>query len=671
MFLILEYAANGNLFRYIRSKPGTFSDPSKILELYRKICEAVAFIHHNNMVHRDIKPENILIDEHLQPKLCDFGWTINLEKNESRQTFCGTYEYMAPEIFEAQSYNASVDIWSLGILLFELFHGHSPYSGSSVFQIYKNIINQKLVCKDGLNPVISALILRILQIKPDKRPSIDEILSDKCLTEPLPEPAHSVKSKFGKPSLFLNKFKPKGAEHTLSEQAAEPKPTLPLPSKAGKEDINEESLTAKRPPTSLLKNPKNVVKFQFSRTPQEKSVPKPPDNFEENTPPGTQPESNVVTEPQTPSGIESHQNKAENTNKSVEKKKLFGKPILGSTNKIGLSKFHDLKKLVLDKGMSDTSSAAHPPSIATSLVCDGDKKPYRNENLEKLKLIGKPKDAISVGDGPVGNTVTTPSSKMKLGKFSSNFNQLSKNISLYIGAKAGPDHGQGMHKHPDGTKPDGGNQAGSNNVTENSMSQYDASKNSMSNFSMQHSKKNLNTYFSNRSNIVDKKGATSTGGMSNTNSKAILESLKSKKAGGLGMADDHEKKDSQLFKNMISCNVRTGLSKRGKDPSEEPEEEGSNLYSNLLNKNAKAENSKLTTEPSEPKLKFDFMGRNKPEGVKKTIDFKTKIGVPPAPPKKSTGAESRTALGIKPLLKPGAGDAESKPIKRLTSILKK
>lgn len=672
MFLILEYAANGNLFRYIRSKPGTFSDPAKILELYRKICEAVAFIHHNSMVHRDIKPENILIDEHLQPKLCDFGWTINLEKNESRQTFCGTYEYMAPEIFEAQSYNASVDIWSLGILLFELFHGHSPYSGSSVFQIYKNIVNQKLVCKDGLNPAISSLIFRILQIKPDKRPSIDEILADKCLTEPLSEPAHSVKSKFGKPSLFLNKFKPKTDNHALSDQAAEPKPTLPLPSKAEKDDVNEESLTAKRPPTSLLKNPKNVVKFQFSRTPQEKSVPKPPDHFEDNTPPGAHQESNGTSEPQTPSHLENMNGKHEGPGKSTDQKKIFGKGLSGLASKFPQSKFSDTKKLILDKGLSDTNSAVHPPSIATSLVCEGDRKIPRNKNLDLIKMMGKPKDAVSVGEPPAATSVMTPSSKMKATKFTSNMNQFSKNISLYIGAgKQGLGQGHGLYKNPDGTKPETGLNGGSNNVTENSLSQNEISKNSMSNFSMQHSKKNLNTYFSNRSNIVDKKGTVSSGAISNSTSKGLLESIRSKKAGALGAAEDHEKKDHQLFKNMISCNVRTGLSKRGNEPSEEfDEQEGSNLYSALGQKNIKMENSKLQTEPAESKPKFDFLGRSKVEGVKKTIDFKTKIGTN-LPPKKSLGAESRTLLGLKPAPKPATGEAELKTSKRLASILKK
>ena len=83
------------------------------------------YIHSKGIVHRDIKPENILLDKNTDVKLCDFGWSAL--QADIWKTFCGTYEYMAPEIFENFTYNYSVDIWSLGILLYELFHGHSPF----------------------------------------------------------------------------------------------------------------------------------------------------------------------------------------------------------------------------------------------------------------------------------------------------------------------------------------------------------------------------------------------------------------------------------------------------------------------------------------------------------------------------------------------------------------
>lgn len=71
-------------------------------------------------MHRDLKPENLLLDENLNVKLCDFGWSVEFTEKRNRHTLCGTYEYMAPEIFTGQSQTIKADIWSLGILLFEL-----------------------------------------------------------------------------------------------------------------------------------------------------------------------------------------------------------------------------------------------------------------------------------------------------------------------------------------------------------------------------------------------------------------------------------------------------------------------------------------------------------------------------------------------------------------------
>lgn len=146
------------------------------MNIFIKVCESVAFMHSNKMIHRDIKPENILLDENLSPKLCDFGWSVELKKNEKRQTFCGTYEYMAPEIFESENYFSAVDVWSLGILLYELFHQRSPFVGNSIFSIYKNIIKENILFDVGFGLEAQDLVKRILILNPLERPTVKEIL---------------------------------------------------------------------------------------------------------------------------------------------------------------------------------------------------------------------------------------------------------------------------------------------------------------------------------------------------------------------------------------------------------------------------------------------------------------------------------------------------------------
>ena len=82
-------------------------------------------------------------------KLCDFGWCVKLEENEMRNTICGTYEYMSPELVNNKQYNYNVDIWALGILLCEMIHGKSPFKPKEKYdnketekdEIFNNIIN--------------------------------------------------------------------------------------------------------------------------------------------------------------------------------------------------------------------------------------------------------------------------------------------------------------------------------------------------------------------------------------------------------------------------------------------------------------------------------------------------------------------------------------------------
>ncbi len=85
------------------------------------------YLHSQNIIHRDLKPENILLDENLDAKICDFGWSVKLGENEKRMSVCGTYEYMSPEITNGNSHDYKIDIWCLGILFYEFLHGKPPY----------------------------------------------------------------------------------------------------------------------------------------------------------------------------------------------------------------------------------------------------------------------------------------------------------------------------------------------------------------------------------------------------------------------------------------------------------------------------------------------------------------------------------------------------------------
>ena len=97
IYILLEYASNGDLYKFLL-KNRNCSNKLK-LKFFHQTALAVQYIHKRGIMHRDIKPENILLDSNFNVKLCDFGWSILYKPHESRTTICGTYEYMAPEIF--------------------------------------------------------------------------------------------------------------------------------------------------------------------------------------------------------------------------------------------------------------------------------------------------------------------------------------------------------------------------------------------------------------------------------------------------------------------------------------------------------------------------------------------------------------------------------------------
>jgi len=175
MYLVLEYAESGNLYSYIHKRK-THLPSEEIFRFFYQSCLAIQYLHQNDVLHRDIKPENLLLDKHKNIKLCDFGWSTR-RITEKRLTFCGTYEYMAPEIVYKKPYDYRVDIWSLGVLLYELIHKEAPYKGRSLPEITKSLEKSHIQFSSRTPPEAKDLILKILKNNPNERLSIAQILA--------------------------------------------------------------------------------------------------------------------------------------------------------------------------------------------------------------------------------------------------------------------------------------------------------------------------------------------------------------------------------------------------------------------------------------------------------------------------------------------------------------
>lgn len=175
-YLIMLYASRGQVYHLMKRQ--TRFDQRTAAQFMREVLEAVKYLHSFDppIIHRDIKPENLLLDEAGRIKLADFGWS-NFKNEQSRVTYCGTPEYLSPEMVRKQGHDTSVDIWSLGVLLFEFLAGHAPFSGSSQDELFQNIKKLKINWPNDFPPLAKNLVTKILKLNPKERITIDEILS--------------------------------------------------------------------------------------------------------------------------------------------------------------------------------------------------------------------------------------------------------------------------------------------------------------------------------------------------------------------------------------------------------------------------------------------------------------------------------------------------------------
>lgn len=180
--MIMELSREGSLFQKMKLER-KFSE-SKSSRFMFHIMKAMMYMHSQNppIIHRDLKPENLLMFEGEKVKVTDFGWSA--ESEEIRNTFCGTQEYLAPEMIEGTGHDAKLDIWTLGILLFEMVHGKTPFYVSSKGKdirtqrklIEQNILEGKYSVDENLSGPTKEIIRAMLNPDKNLRPSAEELL---------------------------------------------------------------------------------------------------------------------------------------------------------------------------------------------------------------------------------------------------------------------------------------------------------------------------------------------------------------------------------------------------------------------------------------------------------------------------------------------------------------
>ncbi|ESP05450.1 hypothetical protein LOTGIDRAFT_181288 [Lottia gigantea] len=168
LYFVLDYVNGGELFFHLQRERYF---PEQRAKFYAaEMASAIGYLHSLNIIYRDLKPENILLDSKGHVVLTDFGLCKEgIEGMGTTSTFCGTPEYLAPEVLRKQPYDKTVDWWCLGAVLYEMMYGLPPFYSRDTAEMYDNILYKPLRLRTNVSSAARSILEGLLQKEKENR----------------------------------------------------------------------------------------------------------------------------------------------------------------------------------------------------------------------------------------------------------------------------------------------------------------------------------------------------------------------------------------------------------------------------------------------------------------------------------------------------------------------
>lgn len=181
MFIVMEMCENGDFAKFLNNRPLKEKHAHRFLH---QITNGLKYLHEHKIIHRDLKPHNILITKNFILKISDFGLAKILDDDMS-ETICGSPLYMAPEILTYKPYDNKADLWSVGVILYEMLSGTTPFKSKSIYELVCDLRSQKISLPDfvSVSDNCIEILYKLLIIEPERRINWEDFFNSKWINQ--------------------------------------------------------------------------------------------------------------------------------------------------------------------------------------------------------------------------------------------------------------------------------------------------------------------------------------------------------------------------------------------------------------------------------------------------------------------------------------------------------